>query len=133
MYLTQFVYGAIEVPAKLIVYYLLEKIGRRKTEAGAHLLAGISLMINIFVPKGETGKTIYDYTISHEHESCCSRITKHDCFYTTDTVNKPELRLHYILDIILTVTVPCLLFALPTQKATAKCCTHMSNTVVFRS
>uniref|UniRef100_A0A672R5S8 Solute carrier family 22 member 7-like n=1 Tax=Sinocyclocheilus grahami TaxID=75366 RepID=A0A672R5S8_SINGR len=38
MYLTQFVYGAIEVPSKLIVYYLLEKIGRRKTEAGAQLL-----------------------------------------------------------------------------------------------
>lgn len=56
MYLTQFVYGAIEVPSKLIVYYLLEKIGRRKTEAGAQLFAGISLMINIFIPKGEHGK-----------------------------------------------------------------------------
>ncbi len=54
MYLTQFVYGAIEVPSKLMVYYLLEKIGRRKTEAGAQFLAGISLMINIFIPKGET-------------------------------------------------------------------------------
>lgn len=57
MYLTQFVYGAIEVPSKLIVYYMLEKIGRRKTEAGAQLLAGISLMINIFIPKGKTVKT----------------------------------------------------------------------------
>lgn len=57
MYLTQFVYGAIEVPSKLMVYYLLEKIGRRKTEAGAQLLAGISLMMNIFIPKGETRKT----------------------------------------------------------------------------
>ncbi len=26
MYLTQFVYGAIEVPSKLIVYYLLERL-----------------------------------------------------------------------------------------------------------
>lgn len=51
-------------------------------------------------PKVRLAKPTYDYTISHEHESCCSRITKHDCFYTTDTVNKQELRLHYILDII---------------------------------
>ncbi|XP_067311712.1 solute carrier family 22 member 7 [Pseudorasbora parva] len=59
MYLTQFVYGAIEVPSKLIVYYLLEKIGRRKTEAGAQLLAGISLMINIFIPKDQwIGRTV---------------------------------------------------------------------------
>uniref|UniRef100_A0A8C1A7F6 Solute carrier family 22 member 6 n=2 Tax=Cyprinus carpio TaxID=7962 RepID=A0A8C1A7F6_CYPCA len=59
MYQTQFVYGAIEVPSKLIVYYILEKIGRRKTEAGAQLLAGISLMINIFIPKDQwVGRTV---------------------------------------------------------------------------
>uniref|UniRef100_A0A8C2BUZ2 Solute carrier family 22 member 7b, tandem duplicate 3 n=1 Tax=Cyprinus carpio TaxID=7962 RepID=A0A8C2BUZ2_CYPCA len=59
MYQTQFVYGAIEVPSKLIVYYMLEKIGRRKTEAGAQLLAGISLMINIFIPKDQwVGRTV---------------------------------------------------------------------------
>ncbi|XP_052386660.1 solute carrier family 22 member 7-like [Carassius gibelio] len=59
MYLTQFVYGAIEVPSKLMVYYLLEKIGRRKTEAGAQLLAAISLMINIFIPRDQwVGRTV---------------------------------------------------------------------------
>ncbi|XP_051502983.1 solute carrier family 22 member 7 [Myxocyprinus asiaticus] len=59
LYLTQFVYGAIEVPAKLSIYYLLDKIGRRKTEAGALLLAGISLMINIFIPRDQwVGRTV---------------------------------------------------------------------------
>lgn len=87
-------------------------------------------------------KPTYDYTISHEHESCCSQITKHDCFYTTDTVNKHVLRvkigLHF--DIIYTDTysrLPCLLFALTTKsvtnKATAKCYAHISNTVECRS
>ncbi|KAI7805118.1 putative solute carrier family 22 member 7-like [Triplophysa rosa] len=54
MYLTQFVYGAIEVPAKLSIYYLLERFGRCKTETGALLLVGISLMINIFIPRDKT-------------------------------------------------------------------------------
>lgn len=54
MYLTQFVYGTIEIPAKLSIYYLLDKFGRRITQAGSLLLVGISLMINIFIPKGET-------------------------------------------------------------------------------
>ncbi|XP_052436100.1 solute carrier family 22 member 7 isoform X1 [Carassius gibelio] len=54
MYLTQFVYGAIEIPAKLSIYYLLDKFGRRITQAGSLLFAGISLMINIFIPKDKS-------------------------------------------------------------------------------
>ncbi|KAM9769970.1 uncharacterized protein ACNS7B_007035 [Menidia menidia] len=51
MYLTQFTYALIELPAKVSVYYLLDKIGRRSTEMGALLLAGLCLGINIFIPK----------------------------------------------------------------------------------
>uniref|UniRef100_A0A671WE66 Solute carrier family 22 member 7b, tandem duplicate 3 n=1 Tax=Sparus aurata TaxID=8175 RepID=A0A671WE66_SPAAU len=51
IYLTQFTYALIEVPAKVSVYFLLDKIGRRSTEVGALLLAAVSLGINIVVPK----------------------------------------------------------------------------------
>ncbi|XP_072241146.1 solute carrier family 22 member 7-like [Leuresthes tenuis] len=51
MYLTQFTYGLIELPAKVSVYYLLDKIGRRSTEVGALLLAATCLGINIVIPK----------------------------------------------------------------------------------
>nr|XP_046214289.1 solute carrier family 22 member 7-like isoform X1 [Oncorhynchus gorbuscha] len=51
IYLTQFVYGAIELPAKLSAYYLLDKVGRRNTEVGSLLGAGICLAINIFIPR----------------------------------------------------------------------------------
>ncbi|KAK9959796.1 hypothetical protein ABG768_009897 [Culter alburnus] len=54
MYLTQFVYGAIEIPAKSSIYYLLDKFGRRITQAGSLLLVGISLVINIFIPKDKS-------------------------------------------------------------------------------
>ncbi|KAL6110727.1 slc22a7 [Pungitius sinensis] len=52
IYLTQFTYGLIELPAKVSVYYLLDKIGRRRTEVGALLMVGICLGINIVIPKG---------------------------------------------------------------------------------
>ncbi|KAG7485086.1 solute carrier family 22 member 7-like [Solea senegalensis] len=51
IYLAQFAYASIELPAKLAVYYLLDKVGRRSTEVGALLLAGLCLAINIVVPK----------------------------------------------------------------------------------
>ncbi|XP_036816156.1 solute carrier family 22 member 7-like isoform X3 [Oncorhynchus mykiss] len=51
IYLTQFVYGAIELPVTLSVYYLLDKVGRRNTEVGSLLGAGICLAINIFLPR----------------------------------------------------------------------------------
>ncbi|KAK2817094.1 hypothetical protein Q5P01_025285 [Channa striata] len=51
IYLTQFTYALIELPAKIAVYYLLDKIGRRRTEVGSLLLTGICLGINVLVPK----------------------------------------------------------------------------------
>uniref|UniRef100_A0A3B3VLM4 Solute carrier family 22 member 7b, tandem duplicate 2 n=1 Tax=Poecilia latipinna TaxID=48699 RepID=A0A3B3VLM4_9TELE len=49
IYLTQFTYAIIELPAKLSVYYLLDKIGRRSTEVGALLLSALCLGINIVI------------------------------------------------------------------------------------
>ncbi|XP_028257719.1 solute carrier family 22 member 7-like [Parambassis ranga] len=51
IYLTQFTYALIELPAKVSVYYLLDKIGRRSTEVAAMLMAGGCLGINIVMPK----------------------------------------------------------------------------------
>ncbi|MCJ8736439.1 hypothetical protein PDJAM_G00012480 [Pangasius djambal] len=53
LYLNQFLYGAVEVPAKFIVYLLLDWIGRRRTEVGGILLASCALIINIFIPKDQ--------------------------------------------------------------------------------
>lgn len=82
MYLTQFVYGAIEIPAKLSMYYLLEKIGRRRTETGALLFAGITLMVNIFIPRGETNAmannvNLYIFTLNGKYSFA---ITTYICF-----------------------------------------------------
>ncbi|XP_056904250.1 solute carrier family 22 member 7-like [Takifugu flavidus] len=51
VYLTQFIYAAIEVPAKLMVYFLLRVIGRRTCQATTLLVTGTCIAINIFLSK----------------------------------------------------------------------------------
>jgi hypothetical protein len=53
VYLTHFIYSAIEVPAKMVVYFCLDTIGRKHCQAGTLLLTGTCIAINIFVPKGD--------------------------------------------------------------------------------
>ncbi|XP_035618023.1 solute carrier family 22 member 7-like [Oncorhynchus keta] len=53
VYLTHFIYSAIEVPAKMVVYFCLDTIGRKHCQAGTLLLTGTCIAINIFVPKGQ--------------------------------------------------------------------------------
>ncbi|KAG9268273.1 solute carrier family 22 member 7-like [Astyanax mexicanus] len=51
LYLTHFIYSAIEAPAKIFIYFSLQKIGRRPNQVGTLLLTGICIFINIVVPK----------------------------------------------------------------------------------
>ncbi|KAM8859422.1 solute carrier family 22 member 7-like isoform 2-T3 [Spinachia spinachia] len=52
IYLTHFVYAAIEVPAKLMIYFLLNVFGRRKCQAGTLLLTGVCIITNMLLPLG---------------------------------------------------------------------------------
>uniref|UniRef100_A0A8C0G2D5 Major facilitator superfamily (MFS) profile domain-containing protein n=1 Tax=Chelonoidis abingdonii TaxID=106734 RepID=A0A8C0G2D5_CHEAB len=53
IYLIQVVYGAVDIPAKLIGFFMISFIGRRVTQASALILAGLAILANIFVPQGE--------------------------------------------------------------------------------
>ncbi|CAM4577933.1 unnamed protein product [Lepidochelys olivacea] len=51
IYLIQVVYGAVDIPAKLIGFFMISFIGRRVTQASALILAGLAILANIFVPQ----------------------------------------------------------------------------------
>ncbi|KAM9314845.1 solute carrier family 22 member 7-like [Pholidichthys leucotaenia] len=51
IYLTQFAYALIELPAKVSIFYILDKIGRRPCEVGTLLITGTCLGVNILIPK----------------------------------------------------------------------------------
>nr|XP_046273613.1 solute carrier family 22 member 7-like isoform X2 [Scatophagus argus] len=51
IYLTQFIYGAIEIPAKTFIFFTLNKVGRRLNEAGTVILTGLCIFCNMFIPQ----------------------------------------------------------------------------------
>ncbi|XP_036448623.1 solute carrier family 22 member 7b.1 isoform X4 [Colossoma macropomum] len=51
IYLTQFIYGTIEIPAKLLIYLSLDKVGRRYSQVGTLLMTGVCIAITILIPK----------------------------------------------------------------------------------
>lgn len=52
LFLTQFIFASMELPMKIIVFYLLNKLGRKPSEMGALFLTAVFLLINMFIPKG---------------------------------------------------------------------------------
>ncbi|CDQ57593.1 unnamed protein product [Oncorhynchus mykiss] len=54
MYLTHFVYGAIEVPAKVGAYFALDRIGRRNGQAWSLIITGALIALNTAIPTENT-------------------------------------------------------------------------------
>ncbi|NP_001077330.1 solute carrier family 22 member 7a [Danio rerio] len=50
IYLTQFIYGVIEVPAKVGTYLTLDRIGRRNGQAWSLIIAGALIGLNSVIP-----------------------------------------------------------------------------------
>uniref|UniRef100_A0A8D0FWL0 Solute carrier family 22 member 7 n=1 Tax=Strix occidentalis caurina TaxID=311401 RepID=A0A8D0FWL0_STROC len=51
MYLSQFLLGIVEIPAKMIMYVLVNRVGRRQSQAWALILTGLSIGANVIIPK----------------------------------------------------------------------------------
>ncbi|NXY49880.1 S22A7 protein, partial [Ceuthmochares aereus] len=51
MYLSQFVFGVIEIPAKMIMYVLVNRAGRRRSQAWTLILTGLCIGANVIIPK----------------------------------------------------------------------------------
>ncbi|XP_048363025.1 solute carrier family 22 member 7-like [Sphaerodactylus townsendi] len=49
-YMTQFMFGAIEIPAKVCVYFVLDRIGRRHCQAWTLIGTGFFIALNASIP-----------------------------------------------------------------------------------
>lgn len=54
IYLMQVIFGAVDIPAKLVALVMLSFLGRRLTQGTCLLASAFVIFINIFIPKGET-------------------------------------------------------------------------------
>ncbi|XP_030602679.1 solute carrier family 22 member 6 [Archocentrus centrarchus] len=50
MYLIQVIFGAVDIPSKIIINVTMSYIGRRPSQCGALIIAGITVLINLLVP-----------------------------------------------------------------------------------
>ncbi|XP_077143822.1 solute carrier family 22 member 6-B-like isoform X2 [Ranitomeya variabilis] len=51
IYIVQIIFGTVDIPAKFFSYFVMTYIGRRVLQAGSLILAGIAILVNIFVPE----------------------------------------------------------------------------------
>lgn len=52
IYLIQVIFGAVDFPAKVIMTLCISYIGRRPSQSGALIIAGLAVLINLLVPYG---------------------------------------------------------------------------------
>lgn len=52
IYLIQVIFGAVDIPAKVVITVSMSFLGRRPSQCGALILAGIAILSNLLVPQG---------------------------------------------------------------------------------
>lgn len=55
IYLIQVIFGAVDIPAKIVITVCMSVLGRRPSQSGALIIAGISILANLLVPPGMLG------------------------------------------------------------------------------
>lgn len=53
IYLIQVIFGAVDIPAKVLITVSMSFIGRRPSQSGALIIAGITILANVLVPYGK--------------------------------------------------------------------------------
>lgn len=52
IYLIQVIFGAVDIPAKVVVTVSMSYFGRRPSQSAVLIIAGITILINVLVPYG---------------------------------------------------------------------------------
>lgn len=89
MYFSQFVFGIIEIPAKILMYVLVNRIGRRHSQAWSLILTGLCIGANIIIPTREMlfccslkGRYPFCAVLEKEKHRPCPQSTRYrDVFY----------------------------------------------------
>lgn len=64
IYLIQVILGAVDLPAKLVGFLVINSLGRRPAQMASLLLAGICILVNGVVPQGEHPRVPWPFILS---------------------------------------------------------------------
>ncbi|XP_023557970.1 solute carrier family 22 member 13 [Octodon degus] len=53
IYLTQLIFGTVEVPARLLSIFMMEKLGRKWSQAGTLIVGGVMCITIVFIPSDQ--------------------------------------------------------------------------------
>lgn len=65
IYLIQVIFGAVDIPAKVVITVAMSFAGRRPSQGGALIIAGISILCNLLVPHGMAGHVLTHATVKY--------------------------------------------------------------------
>lgn len=65
IYLIQVIFGAVDIPAKVVITVSMSLLGRRPSQCGALIIAGVIILVNLLVPPGT-----YQSNRADEEVSC---------------------------------------------------------------
>lgn len=52
IYLIQVIFGLVDIPAKVVMAVSMSFIGRRPSQSGSLIIAGVTVLLNLMVPYG---------------------------------------------------------------------------------
>lgn len=52
IYVIQVIFGAVDIPAKVVIAVSMSYIGRRPSQCGSLILAGVAILMNLVIPYG---------------------------------------------------------------------------------
>lgn len=64
IYLIQVIFGAVDLPAKLVGFLVINSLGRRPAQMASLLLAGICILVNGVVPQGEHPRVPWSFILN---------------------------------------------------------------------
>lgn len=69
IYLIQVIFGAVDIPAKVVITVTMSLLGRRPSQCGALIIAGVTILVNLLVPHGR-----YETTNTCEPQLLCDLV-----------------------------------------------------------
>lgn len=75
IYVTQLIFGAVDIPAKFISVLTITFVGRRFSQALSLILAGMCILANIFVPQGKDPPIpVGTFTLNQKWAEACHTV-----------------------------------------------------------